>query len=122
MKQGFLLLLCSFVLAPTYAKVKTNTDDCTNAQSNTSYVMSHAKRALKSDNFDHQTYYAERSLKAIEKTKGFLSNCNCNGASDPAYEATKSLKLAIDPKDWDEGRYYTKKAIEHIENLMIAMD
>ncbi|MCV6630666.1 MAG: hypothetical protein OIF50_12510 [Flavobacteriaceae bacterium] len=119
MKQSFVLCLFCILITKSYGSFAT--DDCTDAQSNSSYILSHAKRALNSDNFEHQTYYADRSLQALQKTKSLLGNCSCKEAKDPIYEAEISLKKAIAPKDWDQGRFYTKKAIEHIDALMNAM-
>jgi hypothetical protein len=34
----------------------------------------------------------------------------------------KHLKKAIDPKDWEMGRYYTKKALVNAQDVLAALD
>jgi hypothetical protein len=96
--------------------------DCTNAYSSASYALSHSKKALSADNFDHQRYYAERALEAFEKTQALTENCGCDTTTDPIYQGMGNLEKAIDPKDWEMGRYYTKKAVADAQNLIAALD
>jgi len=96
--------------------------DCTNAYSSASYALAHAKRALSSDNFDHQRYYAERALAAFEKTQAMTADCGCDASRQPILEGIDNLQKAIDPKDWEMGRYYTKKAVANAHDLLAALD
>ncbi len=96
--------------------------NCTNAYSSASYALAHAKKSLSSNNFDHQRYYAERALTAFEKTEALAANCGCDASSEPIYQGQDNLKKAIDPKDWEMGRYYTKKALANAQDLMAALD
>lgn len=105
-------------LITTFA-VKAN---CTNAYSSASYALSHAKKAMSSNNFDHQRYYAERALTAFEKTQSLTEDCGCEASSESIFNGIDNLTKAIDPKDWEMGRYYTKKAVANAQDLLVALD
>ncbi len=96
--------------------------DCTNAYASASYSLSHAKRSLDSNNFDHQQYYAGRALDAFEKTRKLVEACGCDGSLDAILDGIEDLNNALDPKDWDMGRYYSKKAVADAQNLLSALD
>ena len=96
--------------------------DCTDAYASASYALSHAKQGLSANNFDHQRYYAERSLEAFEKTQGLTENCGCNASREPIWNGMVNLRKAIDPKDWEMGRFYTKKALANAQELLTALD
>ena len=96
--------------------------NCTNAYSSASYALAHAKRALSADNFDHQRYYAERALIAFEKTEQLAADCGCEESHSPIYKGQENLDKAIDPKDWEMGRYYTKKAVANAHDVLAALD
>jgi hypothetical protein len=96
--------------------------DCTNAYSSASYTLSHAKKSLSSNNFDHQQYYAERALDALEKTKNLVEKCGCTGPLKAINAGTESLENAIDPQDWEMGRYYTKKALLSTQDVLSFLD
>lgn len=115
MKNNTLLLL--LLCIASWAKA-----DCTNAYASASYALSHAKQALSSNNFDHQRYYAERSLEAFEKTQSLTENCGCNASREPIWNGMVNLRKAIDPKDWEMGRFYTKKALTNAQELLTALD
>jgi hypothetical protein len=105
-------------LITTFA-VKAN---CTNAYSSASYALAHAKKAMSSNNFDHQRYYAERALTAFEKTQSLTEDCGCEASSESIFNGIDNLTKAIDPKDWEMGRYYTKKAVANAQDLLVALD
>jgi len=105
-------------LITTFA-VKAN---CTNAYSSASYALAHAKKAMSSNNFDHQRYYAERALTAFEKTQSLTEDCGCEASSESIFNGIGNLTKAIDPKDWEMGRYYTKKAVANAQDLLVALD
>lgn len=96
--------------------------DCDNAHSSASYVIFHTNKSLKANNFDHQRYYAERAIEALEKTQGFVENCGCEKAKVNIDLGLESLKKGADPDDWDKGRYYTKKAYAEVQNLIVAIE
>lgn len=77
---------------------------------------------MKATNFEHQTYYAERALIAMEKSEGYMGDCGCAQAEDKTYYLKKSLEKAISPADWDAGRFYTKKSKGLISELISALD
>ncbi len=96
--------------------------DCLNAYSNASYGLSHAKKSLESHNFDHQQYYAERALEAFEKTRLLVNQCGCDASLNSILNGMENLQKALDPKDWEMGRYFTKKAVADAQMLMTTLD
>lgn len=96
--------------------------NCDAAYSQASYALAHAKKALEANNFDHQIYYAERSLEAFEKAQQLVSDCGCNISMDPILDGLENLKQAIDPADWETGRHFTKRAIANAQDLLAEMD
>lgn len=96
--------------------------NCTNAYSSASYALAHAKKAMSADNFDHQRYYAERALIAFEKTQAMTEECGCETSDTYIYNGIDNLTKAVDPKDWEMGRYYTKKAVADAQDLLVALD
>lgn len=114
--KNFTLFLACFI---SLHAVKAN---CTNAYSSASYALAHAKKAMSADNFDHQRYYAERALIAFEKTQTLTEECGCETSADYIYNGIGNLTKAVDPKDWEMGRYYTKKAVANAQDLLVALD
>ena len=111
------LVFCLWILLGlSYVQAKEL--DCSEAHSPASYALFHTKKALKADNFDHQKYYAERALEAFEKTKSMIENCGCQNALVAIDTGSENLKKAIDPEDWDKGRFFTKKALADAENMI----
>lgn len=115
MKNILLLIVCIYVNPMMGA-------DCTNAYASASYSLSHAKRSLEANNFDHQQYYAGRALDAFEKTRTLVEACSCDGSMDAILDGIEDLNNALDPKDWDMGRYYSKKAVADAQKLLSALD
>lgn len=96
--------------------------DCLNAQSSANYVVAHTSKSLKADNFDHQRYYAERAIEAMQKTQKFVDGCGCENAKVNIDLGLENLKKAATAPDWDKGRYFTKKAYAEVQNLMVSID
>ncbi|MCK0158425.1 hypothetical protein MWU65_14615 [Cellulophaga sp. F20128] len=96
--------------------------NCDSAYSSSSYALNYAKKALKADNFDHQKYYAEKSLIALEKTKKQMKECDCKDAVNAVLNGITNLEKAATPKDWDLGRHYSKLALKNVENTITALD
>lgn len=111
-------ILCSLLFLSTIL-VSAN---CNNTYSAVSYVLNHAKKSLAANNFDHQKYYAERALEALEKTVVQAKVCGCDKAISVIYDGMENLEKAIDQDDWDMGRYYTKKAYENTQNIINELD
>lgn len=103
------------------ASVQANSN-CTNAYSSAGYSLSHTKKALNADNFDHQQYYAGRALEAFEKTKDLVADCGCDSSLVPILKGIENLEKAIDPNDWELGRYYTKRALKNAYSLQESLD
>ena len=95
---------------------------CDDLYSQTTYALSHAKKALKATNFEHQMYYAERALTMMEKAEALIADCGCKNSGERNYQAIKNLKKAIEPNDWEAGRFYSKKALSEIRELITALD
>ncbi len=96
--------------------------DCSSLYSAVTYAFSHSGKSLKANNFDHQRYYAKRSMEAIEKAKQQLGSCGCDKAGDIIYDIKQNLEKAMDPEDWEAGRFYVKKARAFLEELITALD
>ena len=114
--QLTLLLICLF------AQVAIAKSNCEDAYTSASYGLSHSKKAFKANNFDHQQYYAGRALDALEKTRDQVNNCGCDGALVSIASSIENLEKALDPKDWDMGRYFTKRAIADAYSVLENLD
>ncbi|RDY61734.1 hypothetical protein [Flagellimonas nanhaiensis] len=97
-------------------------NQCDNYYAKVTYALSHSKKAMTATNFEHQMYYSERAMTALEKSKTFLGDCDCAKSEDKTLDAIESLNKAIEPVDWDAGRYFTKKSIGIINELITLLD
>ncbi len=95
---------------------------CDNLYSKVTYALSHSNKALGATNFEHQIYYAERALIAMEKAEALRNDCGCIEAEDKTFSILKNLNKAIDPIDWDAGRFFTKKSKSLINQLITTLD
>ena len=114
-RSAFLLLFLFLIIGSARAQ-------CTNAYSTATYALAHTKKSLSSDNFDHQKLYAERAIESFEKDKELVEACGCKESLIPIEKGLDNLYKAVDPKDWDEGRYYTKKALENAHELISTLE
>ncbi len=96
--------------------------NCTNAYASAGYSLSHAKKSLSANNFEHQQYYAERALIAFEKAQAQIENCGCQASMNPILDGIENLETALQQTEWDMGRFYTKKALENAEELLNSLD
>ena len=96
--------------------------NCNNAYASAGYSLSHAKKSMSANNFQHQQYYAERALTAFEKARTQNESCGCEGAIDPILDGIENLETALNQTEWDMGRFYTKKALENAEQLLNNLD
>ncbi len=97
-------------------------NQCDDFYAKVTYGLSHTKKALGATNFEHQMYYAERALIAIEKSKTFMEECNCAKSEDKTLDVIEVLNKAKDPVDWDAGRYFSKKSMGMINELITILD
>lgn len=111
--------LLSFFFLLTVVFVSAN---CDNTYSSASYVLSHTKKSMSSNNFEHQKYYATRALEALEKTQKLAENCGCEPALEAIANGLDNLEKAVDQDDWDMGRHYTKKALENTQDVINQLD
>lgn len=111
-------LSLTFLLAFIYA----GSAQCTSAYSAASYALAHTKRAFNADNFDHQMLYADRGVEAMEKAKVLIEDCGCQEALTQMVQGMDNLTKAVEPVDWEAGRYYTKIALAHVKSVMGELD
>lgn len=112
----------SFVFAFIFVVQNSFSNQCDNFYAKITYGLSHSKKAMKATNFEHQMYYAERAKTALEQSKAFIVECNCAKSEDKTLDAIETLEKAISPSDWDTGRFFTKKAIDEINELITIVD
>ncbi len=97
-------------------------DDCALVYSIASYALSHSKKALKANNFEHQMYYSGKTLESYQRiTEGF-ENCDCENLTETILDITSDAEKAADPADWDRGRYYSKKVYNSTQELITVLD
>lgn len=110
------------VLAIFFAVQATYSNQCDNFYAKVTYALSHGKKAMEATNFEHQMYYAERALTALEKSETYMAECSCEKAKNKTLDAMETLEQAIEPADWEAGRFFTKKAIGEINELITIID
>lgn len=115
MKKTILFFL--FVCIVQYTNAQ-----CSSAYSQATYALTHTKKSLSSNNFDHQRYYADRALEALNKAKSLVESCGCSDAVSPIIDGLDNLQQATDPADWEAGRFYAQHAYEHLQTLMTKLD
>ncbi|WP_420399438.1 hypothetical protein [Flagellimonas sp.] len=97
-------------------------NQCDNFYAKITYGLSHTKKAMGATNFEHQMYYAERALIALEKSESFMAECACAKSEDKRLDAIEALNKAIEPVDWDAGRFFSKKSMGLINELITILD
>lgn len=110
------------VMAFLFAIQATYSNQCDNFYAKVTYALSHGKKAMEATNFEHQMYYAERALTALEKSETYMDECGCEKAKNKTLDAMETLAQAIEPADWEAGRFFTKKAIGEINELITIID
>jgi len=110
------------VVALFLAANATFSQQCDNFYSKVTYALNHCKKAMTATNFEHQMYYADRAWTALEKAKASQGDCNCEKAESKTIDAMETLDKAIEPADWEAGRFFTKKALGQINELITLID
>ena len=100
----------------------SQTSRCDNLYAKVTYSLSHTKKAMTATNFEHQMYYAERAYTALEKSKQYQSECGCAKLENKTLDVMEVLEKAIEPYDWEAGRFYTKKSMALINELITSVD
>ncbi len=101
----------------------TNTeDDCYMVYNMAAYALSHSKKALKANNFDHQVYYSGKTLESYNKIAAGMENCGCKELTEMIEDITNDAEKAADPIDWARGRYYSKKVYQNTSDLITVLD
>ncbi len=111
-----------FIFLNPFFHYSKESSACDNLYSKVTYALSHSNKALSATNFEHQMYYAERALIAMEKAEALRNDCGCSKAEDKTFSILKNLNKAIEPIDWDAGRFFTKKSKSLINELITALD
>ena len=99
-----------------------NENDCSDVYNMATYALSHSKKALKSNNFDHQIYYSGKTLESYKKIAEGMKSCDCKDATEKILDITIYAEKAADPVDWDRGRYYSKKVYLSTQELITTLD
>lgn len=100
----------------------TYPNQCDNFYSKVTYALNHCKKAMTATNFEHQMYYAERAWEALENAKSYMDECDCVKAEEKTIDAMETLDKAIEPADWEAGRFFTKKGMAEINELITIID
>lgn len=95
---------------------------CLDLQASATHAVAYSKKSLSSDNFDHQQYYAERALVALDKTEKNLQHCGCPGSVDPLLDSREALEKALHADSWEKGRFYSQRALEDGRKMIEAID
>ncbi|WP_394972231.1 hypothetical protein [uncultured Croceitalea sp.] len=117
-----LLLLLPILFFTSYSAQANKSVACDNLYSNVTYALSHSNKALNATNFEHQMYYAERALIAMEKAEILRNDCGCIKVEEKNFFIIKNLEKAVEPMDWDAGRFFTKKSKRLINELITTLD
>jgi hypothetical protein len=86
------------------------------------YALNHTKKALKSNNFDHQRHYSEKALEAYDKINNYLEACSDDELKLKIKNSINDLEHAVDAPDWDRGRFYSKRVYQNTQDLITTLD
>ena len=114
------ILVSAFMLFSIFGFSQTSR--CDNLYAKVTYSLSHTKKAMTATNFEHQMYYAERAYTALEKSKQYQTECGCPKLENNTLDVMEVLEKAIEPFDWEAGRFYTKKSMALINDLITTID
>lgn len=89
---------------------------------NATYALNHSKKAMSSNNFDHQRYYSEKALLAYDKIAKDLKNYDDEDLKLKIAETINDLEHAVDAPDWDRGRFYTKRVYLNTLDFITKLD
>ncbi|MFI8603967.1 hypothetical protein ACIGCP_05880 [Cellulophaga baltica] len=87
-----------------------------------SYALNHTKKALGSNNFDHQRYYSEKALEAYLDISEHLETSNDDELKLKIEHTISDLEHAVDAPDWDRGRFYSKRVHANTQELITELD
>ena len=90
--------------------------------SNATYALNHSKKALSSNNFDHQKHYSEKALESYEKIAQYLEASDDEELKLKISNTIKDLEHAVDAPDWDRGRFYTKRVYLNTQEFITTLD
>lgn len=117
MKKHIVLSILSLIL------FSYNTpNDCEQTYTNVSHGLTHAKKALKTNNYDDQRYLAKQALDAYYRVLEDLNDCGGDAILEKVEDTIKYLEIASDPYDWSKGRFYSKKAYLKSLDIITELD
>tara|TARA_R110002051_G_scaffold150662_3_gene223253 strand:- start:14770 stop:15198 length:429 start_codon:yes stop_codon:yes gene_type:complete len=89
---------------------------------NATYALNHAKKAMESNNFDHQRFYSEKALESYDKIYKYLEEFEDEEFKLKIENTISDLEHAVDAPDWDRGRFYTKRVYQNTQELITTLD
>lgn len=116
--MAFKTLLLSF----SFLFLMANAVDWDIIYSQAAYSLSHAKKALDSNNFEHQKQYSAKVLHSYNALYSQLDECDCQDFKYRIEDIIADANKAIDPDTWEIGRYYSKKVYLQTQDLLTELD
>ncbi|QWX85326.1 hypothetical protein H0I23_06715 [Cellulophaga sp. HaHaR_3_176] len=86
------------------------------------YALNHTKKALSSNNFDHQKYYSEKALDAYTDISYYIKNYDDEEMKLKIKNTISDLEHAVDAPDWDRGRFYSKRIYKNTQDFITELD
>jgi hypothetical protein len=108
-------ILCSFLST-------TNETEWDAIYTKASYALNHTKKALGSNNFDHQKYYSEKALEAYIAISEYLETSDDDELKLKIEHTISDLEHAVDAPDWDRGRFYSKRVHKNTQDFILELD
>ncbi|WP_158979135.1 hypothetical protein [Cellulophaga sp. L1A9] len=108
-------ILCSFLFT-------SNDTEWDVIYTKASYALNHTKKALGSNNFDHQRYYSEKALEAYLDISEYLETSKDEELKLKIEHTISDLEHAVDAPDWDRGRFYSKRVHQNTQELITELD
>lgn len=116
------MIFKTFLISFSFLILINGTVDWDTVYSKASYSLSHSKKALASNNFDHQKYYSQKVLISYEVLYSHLEECNCQDLKYKVEDIIKDANKAVHPDTWEIGRYYSKKVYLQTQDLLTVLD
>lgn len=95
---------------------------CNDAYPDLNYAYSHVKSAYNSNNISHLKFYSNKSVKAFERVKLILNNCNCEEVYNNVYDGYDLLSKVADAESYEDGRFYVSRGRKKAKQSIIELD
>ena len=86
---------------------------CAYASSNLEYIKSNIQEAVMANDLKMAKYYAYKALNGIEKTKGNILDCGCEGTMESLDNALSQLKTATKSDFLEDSKHALRRALEN---------